>query len=425
MSLVPTLPIESLDVPSATPTNWRARLAGSPLGARDRLDAVLRTGLLDTPPEESFDRLTRLAAKLMGVPATFISLVDEGRDFYKSCFGFGEPLASTRQMEGETFCHYAIVSAGPLLIPDTMADPVFREVPTVQSLGVRAYAGIPLLTDEGHAIGSFCAIDFSPRQWSPLDVEILTELAASAMREIKLRAAVTEAETQTRTAREATRSREEVLAVVAHDLRTPLNFIKLGAQLIADEPAAKENEQVLERIQGAVDLMNLLIADLLEVAKIESGRIAIEPKPLAVRTLLDDAVSMLEPLAQRHEIRLIVSEETGLPSVMADYQRILRVFSNLIVNALKFSLSGDEVRLVAARHGEMVRFSVIDKGAGIAPEHLERIFDRFWQLNPSDQRGVGLGLAIAKKIATAHGGTIGVSSVVDQGSEFYFDLPVA
>ena len=250
-----------------------------------------------------------------------------------------------------------MVSEGPLLIPDTMADPVFREVPTVQSLGVRAYAGIPLRTDEGHAIGSFCAIDFSPRQWSPLDVEILTELAASAMREIKLRAAVIEAETQTRAAQEATRSREEVLAVVAHDLRTPLNFIKLGAQLIADEPAAKENEQVLERMQGAVDLMNLLIADLLEVAKIESGQIAIQPKALAVRTLLDDVASMPEPLAQRHEIRLVVSEESGLPPVMADYERILRVFSNLIVNALKFSNPGDEVRLAAARSGNMVRFS--------------------------------------------------------------------
>ena len=156
---------------------------------RQRLGAILRTGLLDTPPEESFDRLTRLAAKLIGVPATFISLVDQNRDFYKSCFGFGEPLATTRQLEGRTFCHHAIVASGPLLIEDTMADPVFREVPTVQSLGVRAYAGIPLVTDEGHAIGSFCAIDFVPRAWSALDVEILTELAASAMREIKLRSA--------------------------------------------------------------------------------------------------------------------------------------------------------------------------------------------------------------------------------------------
>src|SRR5580765_6377247 len=115
----------------------------------------------------------RLLARLIGVPVTFISLVDEHRDFYKSCLGFGEPLASERQLEGETFCHYAIVSDGPLVIDDTTVDPVFRAVPTVVSLGVRAYAGIPLRTEEGDAIGSFCAIDFQPRAWSELDVEIL------------------------------------------------------------------------------------------------------------------------------------------------------------------------------------------------------------------------------------------------------------
>jgi len=182
---------------------------------------------------------------------------------------------------------------------------------------------------------------------------------------------------------------------------------------------------VLERVQGAVDLMALLIGDLLEVAKIESGQIAIKPKPLAVQTLLDDAVSMLEPLARRHGIRLLVDAAPDLPDVMADYERILRVFSNLIVNAIKFSRSDGEVRLTAARAGEMVRFSVIDTGVGISPQHLGRIFDRFWQVDGADQRGVGLGLAIAKKIATAHGGTIGVSSVLGQGSEFYFELPIA
>ena len=186
-----------------------------------RLAAVKRAGLLDTPPEESFDRLTRLAAKLIGVPATFISLVDKDRDYYKSHFGFSEPLATTRQLQGTTFCHHAITSSAPLLINDTIADPVFREVPTVQSLGVRAYAGIPLISDDGHAIGSFCAIDQAPRVWSTLDVEILTELAASAMREIKLRSAVADAESHARAAQQAARSREEVLAVVAHDLRSP------------------------------------------------------------------------------------------------------------------------------------------------------------------------------------------------------------
>ena len=397
----------------------------SSLRDRDRLEALRRTQLLDTPPEESFDRLTRLAARLVKVPATFISLVDEQRDFYKSCFGFGEPLATTRQLEGQTFCHHALVSAGPLLIPDTMADARFRDVPTVQSLGVRAYAGIPLVTDSGQTIGSFCAIDFEPRAWSALDVEILSELAASAMREIKLRMALTEAETQTRAAQEATRSREEVLAAVAHDLRTPLNFFTMGVQLVADDPTAPETKELLSRMDGAVSLMSRLIEDLLEVAKIEAGGDAIQPRALLPATLVADALAMLQPLAQRHSIKLVVKADADLPPVLADYERILRVFSNLVVNAVKFSAAGSEVGVSAERHDEKVRFSVVDAGQGIEPEHLEHIFDRFWQADGADRRGAGLGLAIAKAIVTAHDGTIGVTSAEGKGSTFHFDLPVA
>ena len=155
-----------------------------------RVAAVQATHLLDTPAEEAFDRLTQLAAKLTGAPVTFLSLVDDDRDFYKSCFGFPEPLASERQMFGTTFCHYAIVSAGPLVIEDTLAHPIFRKVPTVESLGVRAYLGVPLVGSDGYALGSFCAIDFAPRKWSELDIEVMTELAASTLREIELRGAL-------------------------------------------------------------------------------------------------------------------------------------------------------------------------------------------------------------------------------------------
>ncbi|HEY8835874.1 MAG TPA: GAF domain-containing sensor histidine kinase [Chthoniobacterales bacterium] len=410
-----TIPISAPKPALSPPTTADPQSA---IADRQRLEAVLQTGLLDTPPEESFDRLTRLAAKLIGVPSTFISLVDQARDFYKSCVGFGEPLNTTRQLEGRTFCHHAIVSSAPLVINDTMADPVFREIPTVQSLGVRAYVGIPLITDDGHAIGSFCAIDFAPRAWSALEIEILTELAASAMREIKLRCAV-------RAAQDAVRSREEVLAVVAHDLRTPLNFIKMSAQLVAEAPEAKENTNLLARVQGAVDLMGLLIEDLLEVAKIEAGRMSIHPKPLSAQTLIDDAIQMSGPLALRHQMRLVAECEPGLPPVLADYERILRVLSNLIVNAVKFSDASSEVRVTAARGEGTVRFSVIDSGPGIPPKDLERIFDRFWQADSADRRGAGLGLAIVKAIVTAHGGTIGVTSTVGAGSDFYFDLPVS
>lgn|GEM_PF-789746 len=166
------------------------RGASSIVGQVARLEAVRATGLLDTPTEQEFDRLTRLASRLTGAPVTFISLVDEDRDFYKSCYGFPEPLASTRQIEGTTFCHYALVSEGPLAIENALDHPIYRNVPTVRSLGVRAYLGIPLITAAGHAIGSFCAIDFAPRKWTPLDIEVMQELAASSLREIELRTAL-------------------------------------------------------------------------------------------------------------------------------------------------------------------------------------------------------------------------------------------
>ncbi len=134
---------------------------------------------------------------------------------------------------------------------------------------------------------------------------------------------------------------------------------------------------------------------------------------------------MLEPLARRSEVRLVTSAEEGLPTVKADYERVLRVFSNLVVNALKFSPRASEVIVTAERREETIRFSVTDSGAGIASEHLSHLFDRFWQADGRDRRGVGLGLAIAKAIVVAHGGTIGVTSTLGNGSTFYFELPIA
>ena len=159
-----------------------------------RLAAVQDTGLLDSIAEESFDRLTRLAAKITGAPVAFVSLLDAHRDFYKSTFGMDAPLSTLRQLTGRTFCHYSLVSDGPLVLEDATQLPVFRDVPTVASLGVRAYAGIPLKTEAGQVLGSFCAVDFKAKQWTEQDIEILQELAHSAMREIRLRRALHDAE---------------------------------------------------------------------------------------------------------------------------------------------------------------------------------------------------------------------------------------
>lgn len=155
-----------------------------------RLAAVRATGLLDSAPSSGFDRLTRMGARLLDVPATFISLVDDQRDFYLSNCGFGEPLASERQLTGQTFCHFTIEGEVPLVIPDTRADPVYRHVPTVESLGVAAYLGAPLVLLSGEVIGAFCAIDQVPRPWTDAQIQSAVDIASLVVSEIELRQAV-------------------------------------------------------------------------------------------------------------------------------------------------------------------------------------------------------------------------------------------
>jgi DNA-directed RNA polymerase specialized sigma24 family protein len=151
-----------------------------------RLAAVAETRLLGTVPEERFDRLTRVAASALNVPAAFLSIVGRDSDFYKSAVGMPEPLASERSMRGETFCHFALVSDGVLAIEDARTHPVLSQVATVRTLGVVAYLGVPLRSRSGHAIGAFCAIDTKSRRWSESDVDIMISLARVTLSEIQL-----------------------------------------------------------------------------------------------------------------------------------------------------------------------------------------------------------------------------------------------
>ena len=171
------------------PPEDRSRGKQSALLSPRRLAAVRATGLLDSTTTGGFDRLTRIGARLLGVPATFISLVDDHRDFYLSHCGFGEPLASERQLTGQTFCHFTIESEAPLVIPDTRAHPVYRSVPTVESLGVAAYLGAPLVLLSGEVIGAFCAIDQVPRPWTELQIQHAVDIASLVVSEIELRQA--------------------------------------------------------------------------------------------------------------------------------------------------------------------------------------------------------------------------------------------
>jgi len=167
-----------------------------------------------------------------------------------------------------------------------------------------------------------------------------------------------------------------------------------------------------------------MINDLLDLAKLESGGGASHSRTvMPAKELVTTAVKELKEFEEARGIKLNVVIDPELPSIAADPNQLVHVFSNFVTNAAKFAKTGEKVTVRASAVPVGVRFSVIDNGPGIAPEHHARLFERFYRIPGSDSRGAGLGLAIAKEIVTAQGGTIGVKSAPGSGSEFYFDLP--
>jgi len=220
-------------------------------------------------------------------------------------------------------------------------------------------------------------------------------------------------------------AREEILRIVAHDLRNPLNTISMATTLLIDEPG-QDPARVgpLRIIKRSGERMNHLIQDLLSVTTIEAGRLSIAPQKMSVGELLEEALETLGPLAREKSITFDVTGADDLPAVRADHARVLQVISNLVGNAIKFTPAGGSITLSAIRADGRVQFSVTDTGPGIPPAQIPRLFGKFWQAKRGDGRGVGLGLAIARGIVEAHGGTIEVQSEIGKGSVFSFALPI-
>ncbi|HEV7838507.1 MAG TPA: HAMP domain-containing sensor histidine kinase [Gemmatimonadaceae bacterium] len=225
-------------------------------------------------------------------------------------------------------------------------------------------------------------------------------------------------------AEDASRAREEMLGVVAHDLRNPLNLVMMTTQLVADTaPSGERRDQLLGVIRRAAQRMNRLIEDLLEVVRQESGKIRLDVGDVSAASVLAQTAEMFYAAAAEKGISLRVEDPPPGLAVRADSERIMQVLSNLVGNALKFVARGGSVLLKCELRGTEAVFAVVDSGPGIAGEDQSRLFEKFWQRRRSDTRGVGLGLSIARGIVEAHGGRIWVESKIGDGSTFYFSLP--
>jgi len=222
--------------------------------------------------------------------------------------------------------------------------------------------------------------------------------------------------------------RDQVLGFVAHDLRNPLAAITMQAGLLGrsgEEEAQRRSRRPADAIQRAATRMNHLIQDILDVTRLEGGRLSVEQARVPASQLVSDAVEAQAPLAASASVSLEHDVDPGVSEVWADRDRVLQVFENLIGNAVKFTNAGGRITAGAASRDGEVLFWVEDTGAGIAAEEMPHVFDRFWQAQKTRRGGAGLGLQIVKGIIEAHGGRIWVESKVGVGTTFYFTLPTA
>jgi signal transduction histidine kinase len=286
-------------------------------------------------------------------------------------------------------------------------------------LGTRTMVFLPLVS-RGQSIGIAAATASETKPFTRDDLALFTEVARRASLAIDNARLYLESQ-------QAVRAREEVLAIVSHDLRNPLNAVTLGSSLLQmSETLSAEDREQIETIEVSAKRMARLIEDLLDVTRLEGGkRLPIEPETVEVGKILGEAEELFRAQAAVVKVTLDYEVQRDLPPVRADRHRVMQVLSNLIGNSLKFTPPGGRIATRATSDDAFVRFAVSDTGPGIPKEHLHDIFSPYWQAKRAERLGAGLGLPIAKGIVESHGGRIWVESEPGKGTTFFFTLPVA
>ncbi|WPB81939.1 PAS domain S-box protein [Archangium violaceum] len=293
-----------------------------------------------------------------------------------------------------------------------------RHLELLRRLDPRSGIVAPLIA-RGRILGAIIlAASESGRRYGARDLAMAEELASRAALAID-NARLHEKSEQ------ATRTRDEVLRIVAHDLRTPLNVISLSTGVLLKCPPEKRatDTKPLEAIRNAANRATRLIQDLLDVARLEAGRLSVDREPEQTAPLVKEAAELHRALAEAKSIQLTIAIAENAPPVFADGDRVIQILSNLLGNALKFTPGGGQITLRAEPVERMMRFSVSDTGSGIPEEDLPHLFEPFWQAHAGRKQGTGLGLAIVKGLVDAHGGHIWVESSPGVGSTFSFTIP--
>ncbi|HEX8436994.1 GAF domain-containing sensor histidine kinase [Archangium sp.] len=373
---------------------------------------------MDTPREEAFDRLAHLAAEILNVPLTIVSLVDAEKQFFKADFGLPSPFRETRELPIDaSLCRYTL-EGEPIISSNAPADPFLRFHPSTGPWGIVAIIVLPLISPDGHVLGTFCCIEPKVREWTAHELKVMRELTASIMTEINLRNQIQKLKIEQNL-------RDTFVAALTHDLRTPLAASKLNVQLLGRRHAGMPTVQAsVVRVTESLDRAERMIQNLLDASQIKAGK----PVPLKVSECDFHAITVqaLEELASVYTDRFVLKAE-GAIKMVADPIGLRRIVENLASNAAKYGAPGTPIEVLLGRSGNQVTLHVKNQGTPIAGSELLTIFEPFHRsrsATESAEKGWGLGLPLVRGFAEAHGGRATVTSSAQDGTCFTITLPL-
>jgi len=383
---------------------------------------LLLSGLTIGPtPEAVLQRVADRAAKLLNAPAVYVERLDpERRELVATALhGEGLPSVGTRGPYEGSLAEQAIDSGRAIIVGNVKAQS--RSILASLAWAMPAMV-LPIQADH-NPLGALIVIRRVPRL-TKRDIEslqVFADLLAVSLRRAIL---LEKLDRHGQELEEAVRRRDELLRVLAHDLRNPINTIAMAASILANNPPSETGcRKLYEIIDRSAKRMNRLIQDLLDEAVIErSGSLPINVQLHPASSLAEEICELSRVQARTKTVH-IECEIEGKAVVYADRDRILQVLTNLIDNALKFTPAGGRITVRSEVHNDHVRFSISDTGPGIPEEYREKIFEPYFQAPETAHLGSGLGLAISKQIIEQHGGSIWVESSEGAGATFTFTLP--
>lgn len=393
-----------------------------PVDEPQRLEAVRRYDILDTPPDGAFDRITALAARLFDVPIAIVSIVDHDRIWFKAHYGL-----DVDQIDRDPgLCASAILQDGPWIVENAPADVRALANPLVAgSFGLKFYAGVPLRTADGFNLGTLCILDHKPRQLSAAEVATLEDLAGMVMSELEVRLSSRKAVAE---ASERERLKDAFLGMLSHEFRTPVTTIYAAAQLLARDKVVMADDRLrslFPDIAAESERLLRLIDDLLVLTRIERGALEAEREPVLLQHVLPRVVARERSRYGGRSVNVLVPSD--LPPALCDQTFLEQVLANLLSNALKYSDAQSEVEVEVVDQGHELEIRVRDRGIGVPPNELESVFGLLYR-SPEAQLlapGAGVGLYVCRQLVETMGGRVWITPTTGVGTSIAFTVPRA